>query len=143
MTQRHAVLLLAIAVLATTPSCRRTTAPQDVPTTSRATLAVGEAFAPAGTNLRISFDRVNSDSRCPIDVVCVQAGTAEIVISVREDRAGSASQSYVLRSFAEPREVVIGGYRVRLEDVTPSPRAGVPIATSAYRITLSATALPD
>ena len=42
-------------------------------------LRVGQTAAITGTNVRVKFDRVVADSRCPIDVQCVWAGSASIV----------------------------------------------------------------
>lgn len=138
-----AVFRLSSSLLIIAVACHHASAPQEAVTPSYGTLAVGQDFTPPNTNLRITFDRVNGDSRCPVDAVCIQAGTAEIAITVREDRSGNTLASYVLKSFGDPREFVVAGYRVRLEEVMPVPHAGVAIPASEYRVRLSAIFLQD
>ena len=76
---------------------------------------------------------VASDSRCPVDVVCVTAGDAEIRLSVvgeGEDRTVS------LHTMQEPRSATIGAVRLELTGLVPSPRSTVTIPPQEYRATI-------
>ena len=100
-------------------------------------LAIGQEVAVAGTNLRVRFDAVRTDSRCPIDAICVTAGDAEIEITLT---AGSTRSQHVLHwanSANRPGSAVASGYRVSLVQLDPMPRAatGAP-APSSYRLHL-------
>lgn len=44
-------------------------------------LAVGESAAIDGENLRLTFDGVPRDNRCPRDVQCIVAGAATVVLT--------------------------------------------------------------
>jgi hypothetical protein len=47
----------------------------------------GKEVTIKGTSLKVRFDSVLDDSRCPRDVTCVWAGDAKILISVRQANA--------------------------------------------------------
>src|SRR4051812_9080728 len=47
-------------------------------------LPVGKTATVSGTGVRIPFNRVTTDSRCPIDVVCVWAGEARIELAIEQ-----------------------------------------------------------
>ena len=91
------------------------------------TLAPGETAAVKGTDARITFNKVQDDSRCPVDVTCVWAGDAkaEIVIS----RNGAADERRVLSITPPNNEARVGNLRIRFVSLAPVPRqadAGTP-----------------
>jgi hypothetical protein len=82
-------------------------------------------------SLRLAFLEMSEDSRCPIDAVCVWQGNAAVRIAVGLGRGVSLPRTL---NTSEPDESVdFGGYRVRLLQVQPAPRAGVPIPPEDYR----------
>ncbi len=96
-------------------------------------LEPGKPVQLAGTGVRVTFLAVVSDSRCPVDVVCVTAGDAEIRLSVvgeGEDRTVS------LHTTQEPRSVTIGAVRIELFGLAPSPRSTVTTRPQEYRATI-------
>ena len=100
-----------------------------------ATLAPGESatFGPTGA-LRITFREVEADSRCPVDVQCVWSGDAAILLRIE---LGAFTGGTTLHTTLQPQRIVISdGYALRLVAVSPLPRAGVPIAPGAYRVTV-------
>ncbi len=101
------------------------TAPSEVAAGQEFTLAPGTAALADG--LRVGFERVVSDSRCPADVVCAWAG--EVVVEVSAG-GGDARQLRPGESFTT------GGHRVRLVRVEPYPASASPIAPQDYRATL-------
>lgn len=82
---------------------------------------------------RVSLYRVDSDSRCAVDVQCVSAGNAVVVFSIIDTscRACLPVQQFV-NTTIEPRSIVAGNHRVALDSLLPAPRSGRVIAQSEY-----------
>jgi hypothetical protein len=100
----------------------------------RFALHVGESASIRGERATIVFDRIVSDSRCPVDVQCIRAGEARAAL--RLEPGGGPEMSFELDTDRD-RSQEVGGYRVTLVGVSPAPRSTVPIAPSAYRIELT------
>lgn len=80
-------------------------------------------------DVRIIPLKILEDSRCPTDVVCIQAGTVRLRARLISG-LGEAMQEFTL---GEP--ITTEAEEVILEKVSPAPKAGVPIADSAYEFT--------
>ncbi len=119
-----------LASCSTSPS-----APRAVGLAERFTLAPGQTAEVAGTGLRVTFESVSADSRCPADVTCVWEGDAAVIVSVQVT-AGARTQDELHTSGRYPTEVDAGEYRVRLVEVVPVPRSGASPAPGDYRVTL-------
>ncbi len=104
---------------------------EGVPLGREFTLRPGESVTIQSTDLRVSFQGVVEDSRCPADATCVWAGDAVVALEV-----GTASLE--LRSTTAP-EGVVGAYRVRLERVEPVVYRDRKIPPEAYRVVLTVT----
>jgi hypothetical protein len=99
------------------------------------TLAPGEVSAIADAGLRVRFDRVEGDSRCPADAVCVQGGDALVHITVMER---STEGPYELHTGSmEP--VVHDGLTIALVELQPYPFSSRTIEPGDYRATLRVT----
>lgn len=123
---------LCLMLLATAGCSSGPTAPtREVPLGREFTLQPGESAAIQSTELRVSFEKVVSDSRCPADAICVWAGDAVVSLGV-----GAATVE--LRSHSAP-ETSVGAYRVRLERVEPYLYSGRTIAPGEYRAVLKVT----
>lgn len=85
--------------------------------------------------LRVGFQGVGQDSRCPIDVVCIWEGDAAVALLLR---AGSdpAAPRELHTSARGGRETIFAGYKVRLESLLPAARSTQPIRPYDYRATL-------
>jgi hypothetical protein len=81
----------------------------------------------------ISFVGVNNDSRCPIDVICVWAGDAEIVLKIRKQ---NFEKNFILHSYLYPRTIVIDNYEIELKNVLPERKSRVKLEQSDYSIDL-------
>jgi hypothetical protein len=91
-------------------------------------LRVGETASVDDELLTVAFHAVTSDSRCPIDVVCIVAGDATL-------RLG-------LRRLPRPEDVVevrtpgsaagFDGYEIEALRLLPAPRAAEPTDPAAY-----------
>ena len=118
--------LLAVVGCAASPSTT-----QGVPLGSEFSLKPGETAEVQSTGLRVTFLGVRSDSRCPADVLCIQAGDAVVGL-----RVGTAEVE--LRSNSAP-EAAVGVYSVRVQRVEPYVYSSRPIAPDDYRAVLVVT----
>ena len=96
------------------------------------TLRIGESQSGFGISLTPTL--VLEDSRCPTDVVCIQAGTVLLETSF-QTTTGSRSQVFVL---GEP--IKEDGKTVVLTEVRPEALSGDPIASEDYQFVFSVTA---
>ena len=48
-------------------------------------LAPGQTATVSGTSVRLTFERVSEDSRCPTDVTCIWEGDAVVVLKVKAE----------------------------------------------------------
>jgi hypothetical protein len=87
----------------------------------------------AGTPLRLRFEEVLEDSRCPADVMCVWAGNARIRLIVE---ATTEPAELLLNTGLEPRAAPAAGYLVTLEAVQPATRSDRAIQPEDYIATL-------
>jgi hypothetical protein len=125
----RSIVVIAIA-LAGVACAGMTSAPRDVAPGQTVQLGVGEAAAVTPGSVRVQFVGVN-DSRCPSDVVCVQAGDAMIILGFSGAAAERTDTLFLLRT---PRSVTYGGYRFDAEDVLPHPLSTA--QTAAKTVTL-------
>ena len=124
------VALLLLASCATSP-----TDPRTVRLDGEFTLAPGQTAQVEGGGLRVTFDGVSADSRCPTGVTCVWEGDAVVVLAVRPS-GSAASRSELHTSGRYPAEAEVGGYRMRLASLVPLPRADAAPTPAEYRATL-------
>jgi hypothetical protein len=107
--------------------------PSNVPVPATIQLSPGEEIVVEGV-LRLRFVGVEEDSRCPSDVQCVWQGNAAVRLAF--EMQGSPPGTVLLNTGVEPTEVELGGYRVRLVQVTPVPISASTIPAAGYRVTL-------
>lgn len=93
-------------------------------------IPVGAVAASADGSLLVTFDRVDSDSRCPIDVVCVWAGDAELVIGISPPD-GRWSWS-TLHTHLEPRTLHTASHTITLHHLEPANQATMPTDPGEY-----------
>ena len=82
----------------------------------------------------IKFKDVVEDSRCPINVDCVWAGNAKILLKI-------AQTDYIINSTLEPKEIYYSGqegiqYRIKLISVSPYPNSEEKIILKNYSVRL-------
>jgi hypothetical protein len=106
----------------TTPSTKQT---------ETVTLKVGERKQVLG--IYITPLSILEDSRCPIDVQCIQAGTVRVKM-LAESGMGNGDLTLRLNELGttETEEIT-------LTDVSPAPRSTVEIAKGEYRLTFVVT----
>jgi hypothetical protein len=99
------------------------------------TLAPGEITAIAEAGVRVRFDGVEGDSRCPADAICVQGGDALVRIAVTER---STERAYELHTGSmEP--VIHNGLTITLVELQPYPFSSRAVEPGDYRATLRVT----
>jgi len=87
-------------------------------------------------DLRLTFRSVEGDSRCPIDVVCVWAGDAEIALKIEQ---GSQAAVAALHTTLEPKKSEWNGYTISLVSIAPSRSSATPLDPKDYRAQLVVT----
>ncbi|MDA8142080.1 MAG: Kazal-type serine protease inhibitor [Desulfobacteraceae bacterium] len=93
-----------------------------------------ETLANSTENIRIRFDKVISDERCPIEHFCLLPGNAEVELTFWK---GSQKESFVLNTGEEPRANVVLGYTIRLMELTPPRSLNKPVNARDYVVTVS------
>ncbi len=71
----------------------------------------------------VRFGEVKGDSRCPVDVVCVWAGNAEVALVVEPTVGEGPAQLLTLNTLLEPRVGNARGLRLTLVGLAPVPRS--------------------
>lgn len=92
------------------------------------TIGLGETATFDGLNVRAL--QVAEDSRCPIGVQCIQAGTVRLEVEVAGDRPAL--------SLGAP--IAAGRHWLSLTRACPYPVDGTPIRPADYRFTLQLSA---
>jgi hypothetical protein len=75
----------------------------------------------SGDDIRLCFDSVISDSRCPANLVCVWQGMAEVQFTLIKH-----SQTHVFK-LTLPSDTILAGYKINLLELNPYP--GLPPTT--------------
>lgn len=123
-----AVLLLTLASITAQPGERVIVLDQEFK------LKIGES-AKASEGLKIEFDSVTEDSRCPKGVTCVWAGNAKILLKVKKD-AGKAAD-VELNTNINPKTSRYLEYELSLKELKPYPESNAAIKSSDYEVTLT------
>ena len=132
---RMATVALSLLALATCDE--KSPAGPTVSLDQRFTLAPKQTAAVQGSAVRLQFDSVSGDSRCPADAVCIQGGDA--IVIVRASGAGAAMLE-LHTGDASRATAIYGGVRVQLVELQPYPFSSRAVAPGDYRATLVASA---
>lgn len=109
-----------------------TTTSVTVPVDENVTLAVGEKKKI--DDLTITLNSFVQDSRCPIDVVCIQAGAVTVNVTLAD------SSHYITKNFpSDEIPYSFGKYRISIVDIAPPRQNQKEILPSQYRITFHVT----
>ncbi len=82
-----------------------------------------------GDTISITFEEVISDSRCPLDVLCIWAGNAEVAFTFTKE---NRTRRFTLNTGLEPSEIQLFGYKIKLLDLKPDVYQGVEIPAEEY-----------
>lgn len=113
---------------ATSPTTPVTPTPAGSTQSGSGTLALGQSSVVGGATLKpIS---IVEDSRCPVGVQCIQAGTVRVSMTVTAN-GGSTTQTFGLG-----KPLIARGERITLTSVTPA-KSTTAAASADYRFTFS------
>jgi hypothetical protein len=85
--------------------------------------------------LTITFDGVASDSRCPMNALCIWAGDAVVALSISQGPGGSVPRE--LHTNAAGSVTSYLAYSIKLLALAPYPRTDRPIGPGDYVATLT------
>ena len=93
------------------------------------------ASAVLANDLKLTFDRVRADSRCPLDAVYIQAGEAIVVLTLAPTVGTPVEQE--LRTTPASSEASYLSYVIKLVALAPYPRSTQQIRPEDYVATLT------
>jgi phage shock protein E len=93
------------------------------------------ASAVLADGLRLTFERVRADSRCPLDALCIQAGEAIVVLALAQSAGAPVEQE--LRTTPAFSEASYLSYVIKLVALAPYPRSTQQIRPEDYVATLN------
>jgi hypothetical protein len=123
-----AIFPLLFVMTATTVLAGPATDVKQVPLNQEFEIKVGEKVLVEG--LRLSFEAVTEDSRCPVDVTCVWAGNAKVLLKLSRLRRRPAQLK--LNTGLEPRHLPYDGFDVKLIGISPSRKKAERIKRGDY-----------
>jgi hypothetical protein len=106
------------------------------PVNAEFVLAPGDVKDISGASVKIQFQGVFGDSRCPADALCIQGGDALVRIDVLPQDGASATYDLHTGNMQPVRH---GDLTIALETLMPYPFSSGPIQTGDYRATLRVT----
>ena len=109
--------------------CAGPTQPDRVPKNEPFDLRLGES-ALTTDDIRIKFDTVRSDSRCPSDVNCVRAGEAVIALTLSKE--GEIPVGRELDTTPARSSTTFLNFTITLSQLQPYPRSDRPIQPGDY-----------
>jgi hypothetical protein len=88
------------------------------------TLHGGQEATLSDQDLRVRFDDVLEDSRCPTEVECVWTGQARITVSVQQHESDPTTVEFNTNPApGQTREsTLVGAYTIELQSLEPYPR---------------------
>ena len=84
--------------------------------------------------LKVTFERVPSDSRCPMDALCIRAGEALVALTISQDGRNAVARE--LRTDSTASETSYAGYAIKLIALAPYPRSDRQILPEDYVATI-------
>jgi hypothetical protein len=118
--------------------CASPTQPDRVPKNEPFDLRIGESVLTTD-DIRIRFDTVRSDSRCPMDALCVRAGEAVIALTLSRD--GEIPVGRELDTTPARSSTDFFNFRITLSQLQPYPRSDRQIQPGDYVGTFIVTLL--
>jgi hypothetical protein len=100
------------------------------------TIKNGKEAVVRGEKLSIKVQAV-SDSRCPSGATCIWAGNGEVVIKVAKKNKKQVIAK--LNTSTEPKEIVYGGFKIKLLALSPYPKINQSIDPKNYEATMLVT----
>ena len=118
-----------LIVLLLVAGCSSPTQPDRVPKNEPFDLRIGES-ALTTDDVRIRFDAVRSDSRCPMEAICVRAG--EAVIALTLSREGEIAVGREVDTTPARSSTTFLNFTITLSSLQPYPRSDRQIRPQDY-----------
>jgi hypothetical protein len=99
-------------------------------------LRIGEAATVEDAEITVTFREVSSDSRCPKDVNCIQAGEAIVLLAVDSKTGQSGILELAVPPGGESPAVTFEGVRVTIVRLEPEPESTKSIDPADYVATV-------
>lgn len=132
-----AVLVLCVCAIGGAGCGRDLPRPSQVPFGRPFDVRAG-ASATLAEGLTVTFDRVRADSRCPMDVTCITAGDAAVIVRLASPGGGQAERElHTNPGSAAAADTSYLAYGITLVALAPYPRTDRPIRPEDYVATLS------
>ena len=96
-------------------------------------LSIGQSATIAGRGITITFQDVTEDSRCPSDVVCIQAGNATVAVTVSSDLTKADLE---IKTSGPSSVTIADDLELTLQELDPYPHTAHPQAKDDYRARL-------
>lgn len=132
MAYMRAASLIAVSLFAI--GCRNPVGPTPA-LGAEFTLAPGQQAQVEKTPVAIKFLRVDGDSRCPANALCITGGDAVVKIEVS---ASNRTTPYDLHT-GDMKPVSSGDFTITLVQLQPYPFSDKTTAPGDYRVTLRVT----
>ena len=95
------------------------------PVVTEITVPLNKTVKAGNTGLSVSFDKIESDSRCPINARCVWSGVAVVAATVKNNKGESKALSLGTVNFEKiNNSETVFGKRIMLLELLPKPIAG-------------------
>jgi hypothetical protein len=131
---RTSILFVCLLAATVAAACDESPTGPTVTIDQRFTLAPGETASIQGYGVRLRFEGVTGDSRCPADALCITGGDAIVKVSASGD---AGSLSIELHTGDSSRaSVTYGSVKVSLVELSPYPFSSRTISPGEYRATL-------
>lgn len=125
------VLSLAVALCA---SVQTTFADEQSGGARWVEIRLGQERKFEGHDLRIAFDRVSEDSRCPEGAKCIWQGNARIHLIASNSKGECAE--FDLNTGVQPFEYQFGEYTIKLRQLAPHPSVNGELRPGDYTVTV-------
>jgi hypothetical protein len=108
------------------------------------TLAGGQEATVDGENMRVRFDRVLEDSRCPRQVECFWTGQARVAILVEPNGRGETTLEFNTNPAPgqNNQTALLDEYTIAMDSLDPypqTPHQAIPLEDYRLRLTVSKT----
>ncbi len=113
------------------PNCEFAACPSAEPTSTTLETTMGQTVA--GLNVSLTPLEILSDSRCPVDVQCVWAGT--VTLKVRIEIEGGMGMGTSEMTLELGKSVTTEPEEITLTKVEPAKTSGTEIFLSSYKFT--------
>jgi hypothetical protein len=100
------------------------------------TLGISESKRIEATDLTVSFQEVSSDSRCPKDVNCIQAGEALVQLALRSGSGESVVIELTVPPGGSSATKSFGAFLITIIELDPQKISTQEIDPSAYVATI-------